>query len=174
MAPPPAFGVKQDFAAGLPITFRRGFVREIRIHIPWLTLQSEPISVTIDTVELVASLHSPDAAAAAAAAGPGVLHPLSSVRLHGPSRGPSRASSPSVTKRSSPPGLVSACCSTRRCATREAMLLLSTALDISTRSTAGHSSHTDGCAGCDGPPAPPLPSARPVKTPNGWLKSYRL
>ena len=48
--------LRREFAADLPIEFRRGFVREIRIHIPWLKLVSEPIEITIDTVELVASL----------------------------------------------------------------------------------------------------------------------
>ena len=54
--------LRRDFAAGLPIEFQRGFVREIRIHIPWLKLASEPIELTIDTVELVASLLPPDSA----------------------------------------------------------------------------------------------------------------
>ena len=54
--------LRRDFAAGLPIEFQRGYVREIRIHIPWLKLASEPIELTIDTVELVASLLPPDAA----------------------------------------------------------------------------------------------------------------
>ena len=46
----------QQFAAGLPIAFDRGFVRELRIRIPWLKLQSEPITLVVDTVELVVSL----------------------------------------------------------------------------------------------------------------------
>ena len=54
--------LRRDFAAGLPIEFQRGYVREIRIHIPWLKLASEPIELTIDTVELVASLLPPDTA----------------------------------------------------------------------------------------------------------------
>ena len=59
--------LRREFAAGLPIEFQRGFVREIRIHIPWLKLASEPIELTIDTVELVASLLPPETAPAAAA-----------------------------------------------------------------------------------------------------------
>ena len=55
-------GIKAWGAAGLPIEFQRGYVREIRIHIPWLKLASEPIELTIDTVELVASLLPPDTA----------------------------------------------------------------------------------------------------------------
>ena len=54
--------LRREFAAGLPIEFQRGFVREIRIHIPWLKLASEPIELSIDTVELVASLLPPDTA----------------------------------------------------------------------------------------------------------------
>lgn len=54
--------LRRDFAAGLPIEFQRGYVREIRIHIPWLKLASEPIELTIDTVELVASLLPPNTA----------------------------------------------------------------------------------------------------------------
>ena len=42
-------------AAGLPLSFQRGFVRELRIRVPWLKLQSEAIEVLIDTVEVVAS-----------------------------------------------------------------------------------------------------------------------
>ena len=41
--------------AGLPLAVQRGFVRELRIRIPWLRLQSEPIEVIIDTVEIVAT-----------------------------------------------------------------------------------------------------------------------
>ena len=48
--------VRREFAANLPIKFERGFVRELRIRIPWLKLHSEPIEITVDIVELVASL----------------------------------------------------------------------------------------------------------------------
>ena len=44
--------LRQEFAAGLPIHFRRGFVRELRIRIPWLRLASEPIQIVVDAVEL--------------------------------------------------------------------------------------------------------------------------
>ena len=60
--------LRREFATDLPIKFRRGFVREIRIHIPWLKLASEPIEITIDTIEIVASLLQPDEAAEAAGA----------------------------------------------------------------------------------------------------------
>jgi len=52
--------LRQEFAAGLPIHFRRGFVRELRIRIPWLRLASEPIQIVVDAVELVASLAEDD------------------------------------------------------------------------------------------------------------------
>ena len=43
-------------AMGLPLTIQRGFVRELRVRIPWLKLQSEPIEVLVDMVEVVASV----------------------------------------------------------------------------------------------------------------------
>ena len=42
-------------AIGLPLSFERGFVRELRIRVPWLKLQSEAIEVLVDMVEVVAS-----------------------------------------------------------------------------------------------------------------------
>ena len=52
--------IRREFAADLPIKFERGFVRELRIRIPWLKLHSEPIELVIDIVELVASLDDDD------------------------------------------------------------------------------------------------------------------
>ena len=42
--------------AGTPLAVRRAFVRELRIRIPWLRLHLEPIELTLDTVEVVASV----------------------------------------------------------------------------------------------------------------------
>ena len=53
-------------AAGLPLSFERGFVRELRIRVPWLKLQSEAIEVLIDTVEVICSSSADDEHAAAA------------------------------------------------------------------------------------------------------------
>ena len=36
--------LRQEFAAGLPIHFRRGFVRELRIRIPWLQVCRSPLA----------------------------------------------------------------------------------------------------------------------------------
>ena len=40
--------LRRDFAAGIPIEFKRGFIREIRIRLPWLTLASDPIRIQVD------------------------------------------------------------------------------------------------------------------------------
>ena len=53
-------------AAGLPLSFQRGFVRELRIRVPWLKLQSEAIEVLVDTVEVVASFTADEQEPAAA------------------------------------------------------------------------------------------------------------
>lgn len=52
--------VRREFAAGLPIKFERGFLRELRIRIPWLKLHSEPIRIVVDIVEFVACLEDLD------------------------------------------------------------------------------------------------------------------
>ena len=41
--------------ASLPFEFTRGFVRELRITIPWTSLFGTPIHVRLDTVEVVVS-----------------------------------------------------------------------------------------------------------------------
>jgi hypothetical protein len=51
----------------LPFTFTRGFIRELRISIPWTSLMSSPIHIRVDTVEVVAMTR--EAAARAVAAG---------------------------------------------------------------------------------------------------------
>ena len=55
-------------AAGLPLSFERGFVRELRIRVPWLKLQSEAIEVLIDTVEIIATSEEHAAAAGSSSA----------------------------------------------------------------------------------------------------------
>ena len=42
--------------AGLPLTIQRGSVRELCIRVPWLHLQSQPIEIIIDTIELVVAV----------------------------------------------------------------------------------------------------------------------
>jgi vacuolar protein sorting-associated protein 13B len=42
--------------ANVPITFKSGVVHELRIHIPWTRIASEPVVVTINTLEFVAKL----------------------------------------------------------------------------------------------------------------------
>ena len=69
--------LRREFASGLPIEFKRGFVRELRIRIPWLKLHSEPIEVSFDIVELVASLLGPaDEADSARVETPATAAPL--------------------------------------------------------------------------------------------------
>lgn len=55
----------------LPFTFTRGFVRELRISIPWTSLTSTPIHIRVDTVEVVATTREDAALAAARAGGKG-------------------------------------------------------------------------------------------------------
>jgi hypothetical protein len=43
-------------AASLPVHVQRGSVRELRIRVPWLHLQTEPIEIIIDTIEIVVAL----------------------------------------------------------------------------------------------------------------------
>jgi vacuolar protein sorting-associated protein 13B len=40
----------------IPITFKSGVIHELRIHIPWTRITSEPVVVTINTLEFVAKL----------------------------------------------------------------------------------------------------------------------
>ena len=60
-------------ALGLPFSFERGFVRELRIRVPWLKLQSAPIEVLVDMVEVVASSSTTEDKATAAATAVGAL-----------------------------------------------------------------------------------------------------
>ena len=43
----------------IPITFKSGVIHELRIHIPWTRITSEPVVVTINTLEFVAKLKEP-------------------------------------------------------------------------------------------------------------------
>lgn len=40
-------------ALQLPITFKSGHIHELRLHVPWTKLGSEPILITINTVECI-------------------------------------------------------------------------------------------------------------------------
>lgn len=62
---------------GIPIAVKRGFVRELRIRVPWLKLASEPIEILIDTVELVASLQPDEPPHARSATVDGAVEPKS-------------------------------------------------------------------------------------------------
>ena len=53
-------------AAGLPLYIQRGFVRELRIRVPWLKLQSEAIEVLVDMVEVIATSAAEEAQATCA------------------------------------------------------------------------------------------------------------
>ncbi len=43
-------------AIQLPITFKSGHIHELRIHVPWTKLGSEPIVITINTIECILKL----------------------------------------------------------------------------------------------------------------------
>ncbi|XP_033726572.1 vacuolar protein sorting-associated protein 13B-like isoform X2 [Pecten maximus] len=43
-------------AIQLPITFKSGYVHELRIHVPWTKLGSEPVVITINTIECILKL----------------------------------------------------------------------------------------------------------------------
>ena len=43
-------------AIKLPISFKSGFIHELRIHVPWTKLGSEPVVVTINTIECILKL----------------------------------------------------------------------------------------------------------------------
>ena len=51
--------LRRDFAAGIPIEFKRGFIREIRIRLPWLTLASDPIRIQVDQPAFSHMSHTP-------------------------------------------------------------------------------------------------------------------
>lgn len=47
----------------LPIAFKSGIINELSVHIPWTKINSEPVIITINTLEFVAKLknHQPEA-----------------------------------------------------------------------------------------------------------------
>jgi len=44
-------------ALKLPVTIKSGFVHELRIHVPWTRLYSEPVVITINTIECIINLN---------------------------------------------------------------------------------------------------------------------
>jgi len=56
--------------AGLPLRFASGYVRELRIQVPWTRLLSAPVTLTLRTVALNLDVRAPAADAAAGAAAP--------------------------------------------------------------------------------------------------------
>lgn len=40
----------------LPFTFLSGHIHELRIHVPWTKLGSEPVVITINTMECILKL----------------------------------------------------------------------------------------------------------------------
>lgn len=47
----------QKLVPNLPIIFQSGIIHELKIHIPWIRINSEPIVVTINQIELVIVLN---------------------------------------------------------------------------------------------------------------------
>jgi len=45
-----------EHALALPITFKSGHINELRIHVPWTKLGSEPVRITINTIECILKL----------------------------------------------------------------------------------------------------------------------
>ncbi|XP_074656098.1 intermembrane lipid transfer protein VPS13B-like [Tubulanus polymorphus] len=45
-----------EHAINLPITFKSGHIHELRLHVPWTSLGSEPVVITINTIECVLKL----------------------------------------------------------------------------------------------------------------------
>ena len=45
-----------ESALNLPITFKSGHIYELRIHVPWTKLGSEPVVITINTIECILKL----------------------------------------------------------------------------------------------------------------------
>jgi vacuolar protein sorting-associated protein 13B len=45
-----------EHAIQLPIVFKSGFIHELRIHVPWTRLYSEPVVITINTIECIVKL----------------------------------------------------------------------------------------------------------------------
>ena len=46
-----SFTVLQD-EVQMPVTFTRGFVKTLRLRIPWKKLGSEPVVINVDTMEV--------------------------------------------------------------------------------------------------------------------------
>ncbi|KAK8752331.1 hypothetical protein OTU49_004887, partial [Cherax quadricarinatus] len=46
----------------LPFSFVNGHIHELRIHVPWTKLTSEPIVITINTIECILKLKGGEAA----------------------------------------------------------------------------------------------------------------
>ena len=36
-----------------PLNLKSGIIRELRVHIPWTTIRSQPVEITMDTIEFV-------------------------------------------------------------------------------------------------------------------------
>jgi vacuolar protein sorting-associated protein 13B len=53
--------------ANIPIKFKSGLIHELRLHIPWTRITSEPVVVTINTLEFVAKLKNQDSSTPQAA-----------------------------------------------------------------------------------------------------------
>src|ERR1700761_3281435 len=45
----------------LPVTIKSGFVHELRIHVPWTRLYSEPCVITINTIECILKVNQQNA-----------------------------------------------------------------------------------------------------------------
>lgn len=43
-------------ALSLPITIKSGFIHELRIHVPWTRIYSEPVVITVNTIECILKL----------------------------------------------------------------------------------------------------------------------
>lgn len=44
----------------LPFTFVSGHIHELLIHVPWTKITSEPITITINTIECILKLKGPE------------------------------------------------------------------------------------------------------------------
>ena len=40
----------------IPLSFKSGFIHELRLHVPWTRLYSEPVVITINTIECIVKL----------------------------------------------------------------------------------------------------------------------
>lgn len=82
----------------LPFTFVNGHVHELRIHVPWTKLISEPIVITINTIECILKLRD--------STDDGDTSSTSSVKSKGES-GKKKAKKPEEID--VPPGMISSC-----------------------------------------------------------------